>query len=355
MKRITGAHYIAELVKAYGISHVFFVPAILSTALVEMESLGIRRIVTHSEKAAVYMADGYARIHGGPALCMAQSVGAANLAAGLQDPYLAHSPVIAITGRKPARARHRNAYQEIEHRRLFDSVTKYNVEVDEVEQLPHLFPQAFREAVSAVPGPVHLELVGYEGDAICRAEADLDLVIEEEYSRFPPFRPPPPEEPLREALGKIQTTRRPIIVAGRGVIMSHHRQRQELFSLREKSLRLLDQSNPVHDEHGASRISRLVAESPSVGQGDSATNRQAQPAAVGASGEIGREQLVTMLGRHSHTIVLDDDADIAVLLGLDVHLQMTTFFQRLHAVEEKIEEQLAQHLGVRPYYSTVTP
>lgn len=220
MKRITGAQYIAELVKGYGISHVFFVPAILSTALVEMESLGIRRIVPHSEKAAVYMADGYARIHGGPALCMSQSVGAANLAAGLQDPFLAHSPVIAITGRKPARARYRNAYQEIEHRRLFDSVTKYNVEVDEVEQLPHLFPQAFREAVSAVPGPVHLELVGYEGDAICRAEADLDLVIEKEYAKFPPFRPQPPEERLQEALRKIRTARRPVFVAGRGVIMS---------------------------------------------------------------------------------------------------------------------------------------
>ncbi|GIT70134.1 MAG: hypothetical protein Ct9H300mP27_12380 [Chloroflexota bacterium] len=56
--------------------------------------------MAHSEKTAGYMAGGYARAaHGAPGKCMAQNVGAANLAAGLQDPYLACSPVKALTGR----------------------------------------------------------------------------------------------------------------------------------------------------------------------------------------------------------------------------------------------------------------
>ena len=64
------------------------------------------------------MADGYARVAGRPGVCMAQSVGAANLAAGLQDAWLGRSPVIAFSGRKEPALQHRNAYQEIRTRRF---------------------------------------------------------------------------------------------------------------------------------------------------------------------------------------------------------------------------------------------
>jgi len=67
---------------AYGVTAVFLVPTVLSRTLVEMERTAIRRIVTHGEKAAVYMADGYARATGRPGICMSQNVGAANLARG---------------------------------------------------------------------------------------------------------------------------------------------------------------------------------------------------------------------------------------------------------------------------------
>ena len=73
----------------------FYVPSIARRILAELEIAGIERIVCHGEKAAAYMADGYARASNGPAACMAQSVGAANLAAGLQDPswdFLPSSP-----------------------------------------------------------------------------------------------------------------------------------------------------------------------------------------------------------------------------------------------------------------------
>ena len=103
MPKMTGARYIAETFKGYGVTHVFFVPSMLRTALVEMGKLNIHRILTHGEKAAAYMADGYARASHRPGVCIAQSVGAANLAAGLQDAYLGLSPVIAITGRRLSR------------------------------------------------------------------------------------------------------------------------------------------------------------------------------------------------------------------------------------------------------------
>ena len=59
--KMSGARFIAETFKGYGVTHVFFVESILNRTLVEVEALGIRRVMTHSEKAAAYMADGYAR------------------------------------------------------------------------------------------------------------------------------------------------------------------------------------------------------------------------------------------------------------------------------------------------------
>ena len=85
-QKMTGARLIAQMLKAYGVNHVFFMDAILRRALAEMDEVGIKRILGHSEKAVAYMADGYARVSGRPAVCMAQSVGAANLAAAMQDP-----------------------------------------------------------------------------------------------------------------------------------------------------------------------------------------------------------------------------------------------------------------------------
>ena len=220
MPKMTGARFIAETLAGYGVSHVFFVPSILGKALVEMEKLDISRIVTHGEKAAAYMADGYARASHRPGVCMAQSVGAANLAAGLQDAYLALSPVVAITGHRPTLHKYRHSYQEIEHAHLFDPVTKFDVTVDNVEQLPLLLRQAFREATSGAPAPVHLDLQGISGDVVEDAEAKLEPLVEEQFSRYPAFRPEPEPERVREAARTLARFERPIIVAGGGVTAS---------------------------------------------------------------------------------------------------------------------------------------
>ena len=89
---MTGAEWLARTIHATGTTHVFWIDAVLRRTLVELGVLGVTRVLAHSEKSAVYMADGFARITGRPALCFAQSVGAANLAAGLQDPVSRPQP-----------------------------------------------------------------------------------------------------------------------------------------------------------------------------------------------------------------------------------------------------------------------
>ncbi len=215
--RITGARFIAETLKGYGVTHVFYVDAILRKTMVDLEALGIRRVITHSEKAAAYMADGYARVSHRPGVCMAQSVGAANLASGLQDAYLGLSPVIALTGKKPPLFQHRHAYQEIQHGPLFAAVTKYDADVVTPAQLPYLLRQAFREATSGAPGPVHLDLLGHSGRPLEAAEVALPLVIEETFAHYPPFRPAPEDAAVERAARAIAAAKRPVIVAGGGV------------------------------------------------------------------------------------------------------------------------------------------
>ncbi len=221
---ITGGRCIAEMWKGYGVSHVFFVDAILRRAMVEAEELGIKRILTHSEKAAAYMADGYARSSGRVGVCMSQSVGAANLASGLQDPYLAQSPVVAITGCHAAPMQHRNSYQELNHERLFGAVTKFHAKIETPEQLPFLLRQAFREATTGTPRPVHLDIVNHTGELIAAASRAHDTTAETEYGQYPPHRPLPEPAAIARASAAIKACERPVIVADRGAIISGARE-----------------------------------------------------------------------------------------------------------------------------------
>lgn len=232
MPEMTGARFIAEMLEAYGVTHVFFVPAIMSHTLAQLERrTGIRRILTHGEKASVYMADGYARACGRPGVTFAQCVGAANLAAGLRDPYLACTPLLAFTGGPYSHSRHRHTYQEIDDFALFKPVTKFSAKVDEVSRLPDVMRQAFRAAVTGTPGPVHIELEGHLGE-LERQTGDLEVFAEERFSSVPPFRPVAEAGAIADAARMLEQAARPIIVAGGGARTSGAG--PELLALAEK-------------------------------------------------------------------------------------------------------------------------
>jgi acetolactate synthase-1/2/3 large subunit len=214
---MTGARFLAETLAGYGVTHNFMVPAVLRRTMAEMERrTEIVNIHTHGEKAAAYMADGFARTSGRPGLCMAQQVGALNLAAGLRDAWLAHSPVIAFTGGSRPEHRYRKLYQAANDMPAFEPYTKWNAAVDDVSRIPDLVRQAFRVATSGNPGPVHLQFQGQEGE-IDREESELEVIAEKDFTSVPPFRPLPEPARVRKAVGRITASERPIIVAGGGV------------------------------------------------------------------------------------------------------------------------------------------
>jgi acetolactate synthase-1/2/3 large subunit len=216
-RKMTGAQCLTDMLKGYGVTHVFHVPAVLRTTFAEMERrTDIKRLHVHGEKAAAYMADGYARASGKPGICMAQVIGALNLAAGLRDAWLAHAPVIAMTGGREPKTKFRKVYQEIDDMPAFEPVTKFNATVDDVARFPDMLRQAFRSAVTGCPGPVHLQFRGNEGQ-IDAEEADMEPLVEPQFACVPPFRPQPDEASLRAALTILQDAVRPVIVAGGGV------------------------------------------------------------------------------------------------------------------------------------------
>src|SRR5262252_6421393 len=216
-RKMSGAQCLADMLKGYGVTHVFHVPAVLRTTFAEMERrTDIKRLHVHGEKAAAYMADGYARTSGKPGICMAQVIGALNLAAGLRDAFLAHSPVIAFTGGREPRTKFRKVYQEIDDVPAFEPVTKLNATIDDVARFPDMVRQAFRVAVSGTPGPVHLQFRGNEGQ-IDAEEAELEPLVEPTFARVPPFRPQPEAAAVTAALALLAQAERPVMVAGGGV------------------------------------------------------------------------------------------------------------------------------------------
>jgi len=217
---LNGYEWLARAFASTGMTHVFFVESTMRRTLLALGDLGVKPILAHSEKAAAYMADGYARVAMRPGICMAQSVGAANLASGLQDPYLGHSPVIALTGRKEPSFQHRNSYQEIAHAPLFAAVTKFSAPVDSASELPRLLRHAWRAALADPVRPTHLDFCGLQGDVIELGRTDAPVEIETEARPIPVHRPVADDSDIERAAKTLLGARRLAIVAGDGAAAS---------------------------------------------------------------------------------------------------------------------------------------
>ena len=96
----TGAQILIDQLKIHGADTVFCVPGESYLAALDAmyDANSIRLVTCRQEGGATMMAEAYGKLTGRPGICMAQQIGASNLAAGLRDPYMAGSPVIAITG-----------------------------------------------------------------------------------------------------------------------------------------------------------------------------------------------------------------------------------------------------------------
>jgi len=211
-----GSELLAETLRRAGTKAVFFVPTFLYPTLVSLANDDVKRVLCHAEKAAGYMADGYAQATNRPGVVITQGgPGATNLFAGLADAWQSNTPVIALTPLIPDARYQGNSYQEVYVD--FSRVAKFDAEVRQMHRLPEFLGKAFREATSGAPRPVHLYIAGEL--EVMQLESDL-AELDPRYFRHPAFRPKADDADVRAAVDLLVKSRRPAIVAGRGAIAS---------------------------------------------------------------------------------------------------------------------------------------
>ena len=222
-----GGDLVAELLIRYGVTHVFGQPGGQTAALydgIAKRGSGLRHILVRDERSAAYAADAFARLTGRPGICdVTVGPGTTKLSDGLLESHNASVPVIAIVGDLP---RDWAPYQEMgvasqgfDQVRFLSSITKSTLQVPTAAALPQMLRSAFRIATSGRPGPVALVVPHDVLDAEWQA-ADADLEADDRYTQAPAYRPVASADTVAAAADLLRKARRPLIVAGGGVLAS---------------------------------------------------------------------------------------------------------------------------------------
>ena len=216
--KMTGAQIICESLVKEGVEVIF---GILGGAVLPLYDTlpqypQLRHILVRHEQGAAHAADGYARATGKVGVCLATSgPGAANLVTGIANAYLDSVPIVAITGQVARPFIGKDAFQEIDITGITLPITKHNYLVLDVDSLARVIKEAFYLARSGRPGPVLIDV-------------PRDVFIEPaEFSypsrvNLPGYKPTLQGHPaqIKKAAKLISEAQRPLIIAGRGVIIS---------------------------------------------------------------------------------------------------------------------------------------
>ena len=217
--QLTGAEILWATLAGEGVTTVFGYPggAILPIYDALRKFPTIHHVLVRHEQGASHMADGYARASGGVGVCMATSgPGATNLVTGIATAMLDSIPLIAITGQVSSKVLGSDAFQEIDITGITLPITKHNILVTRAEDIAPAVRLAFQIATSGRPGPV---LIDITKDA---QQANAPFSFE---AAAPPGARPHPmlraeSSAIREAIALIRRAKKPIILAGHGIMQS---------------------------------------------------------------------------------------------------------------------------------------
>lgn len=214
----SGAEAVCDGLEEQGVDVVFGHPggAILPLYDALHGRPALKHVLARHEQGAVHAADGYARATGRTGVCLATSgPGATNLVTGLATASMDSVPLVAVTGQVPSAAMGTDAFQETDVLGMTMPVTKHGILVTSTEEIPEAMREAFEVARSGRPGPVLVDL-------------PKDLQTARLPAATPASRPgaveaPPAEdfeEALEQAAALLNGARRPLVMVGRGVLLS---------------------------------------------------------------------------------------------------------------------------------------
>jgi acetolactate synthase I/II/III large subunit len=216
--KLTGAEILCESLTKLGVQHIFGYPG--GAILPVYDALGkskLHHILVRHEQGATHMADGYARASGGVGVAMATSgPGATNMVTGIATAMLDSSPVVCITGQVSSKLLGSDAFQEIDITGITMPITKHNVVVSRADDIARSIREAFIIANSGRPGPVLVDVTKDAQQASCEFDWEASA-------------PKLPQKRVRNnhdqaefdrAIELLNTAKRPVILAGRGIMLS---------------------------------------------------------------------------------------------------------------------------------------
>ena len=216
--KLTGAEILCETLTRLGVKHIFGYPG--GAILPVYDALGkskLHHILVRHEQGATHMADGYARATGGVGVAMATSgPGATNMVTGIATAMLDSSPVVCITGQVSSKLLGSDAFQEVDITGITMPITKHNVVISKVEDIARTVREAFIIANSGRPGPV---LVDITKDAQ-QATAEFDWEASAPKLPVKRQRNNHDQEEFDRAVELLNSAKRPLILAGRGIMLS---------------------------------------------------------------------------------------------------------------------------------------
>jgi len=208
----TVGRFVADALRAVGVRYAFTVPGESFLGLLEgLDAAGIRVVATRHEGAAAFMAEAHGQLTGRPAAAVGtRAVGAANLAIGIHTARQDSTPMFALVGQVERALLGREAFQEADQAATFGGLAAFAAEPRSAAEVPAAVGDAIRAALVGRPGPVLLSLPEDLLDEVLPEGTELDTV------RPAPPRPEPDD--VRAVLQFVATARRPVILAGGGVL-----------------------------------------------------------------------------------------------------------------------------------------
>ena len=229
--KLTGAQILCESLIKEGVEVIFGFPggAVLPLYDTLPQYPQLRHILVRHEQGAVHAADGYARATGKVGVCIATSgPGATNLVTGIANAHLDSVPIVAITGQVARPFIGKDAFQETDITGITLPITKHNYLVLDVASLPRIIKEAFYLARSGRPGPILIDLPR----DVQIDQAEFHYPSKVDLSGYKPTLQGHPAQ-VKKAANLIDEAQRPLIIAGRGVIIS--KAYAELKQLAEKA------------------------------------------------------------------------------------------------------------------------
>jgi len=207
----SGGQVLVDALRIHGVDRVFGVPG--ESYLAALDAFhdleeAIEFIICRQEGGAAYMAEAYGKMTGKPGICfVTRGPGATNASIGVHTAFQDSTPMILFIGQVARDQMEREAFQEIDYRRMFGQMAKWVVEIEDAARIPELISQAFHRAVNGRPGPV---VVALPEDMLTDM---VDVADTPPHKKVEAFAG---EQQLEELLGLLSQAKRPMTVVGGG-------------------------------------------------------------------------------------------------------------------------------------------